>query len=75
MIADGVAPEQARFILPQGVYVNWIWTGSLQAYSRFCKLRQDPHAQQEVKVIADQVSEIVGNLFPYSWEALMRETE
>lgn len=70
MIAEGVAPEQARFILPQGVYVNWIWTGSLQAYSRFCGLRLDTHAQEEVREIAEQVSKIIEPLFPYSWKAL-----
>lgn len=71
MILVGIAPEQARFVLPQGVYVNWIWTGSLQAYARFCKLRKDSHAQQEVKVIADEVDKILAPLFPYSWKALL----
>lgn len=70
MVEDGVAPEQARFVLPQGVYVNWIWTGSLQAYARFCGLRKDSHAQQEVQEIAQQVSNIVRPLFPVSWKAL-----
>ena len=72
MIEDGVAPEQARFILPQGCYVNWVWTGSLQAYARFCNLRKDSHAQQEVKVIADEVDKLIAPLYPYSWKALMR---
>ena len=71
MIEDGVCPEQARFLLPQGCMVNWIWTGSLQAYSRFCKLRQDGHAQQEVQEVANQVSDIIEPLFPVSWKALM----
>lgn len=70
MIEDGVAPEQARFVLPQGVYVNWIWTGSLQAYARFCGLRKDSHAQAEVQEIAQQVSDIIQPLFPVSWKAL-----
>ena len=71
MIEDGVCPEQARFILPQGCMVNWIWTGSLQAYSRFCKLRQDGHAQKEVQEVANLVSDIIEPLFPVSWKALM----
>lgn len=72
MIEDGVAPEQARFILPQGAMVNWIWTGSLAAYSRFCKLRQDSHAQAEVADVAEQISGELEKLFPVSWKALMR---
>ena len=45
----GVAPEQARFILPQGCQVNWIWTGSLAAFARFYNLRTDSHAQVEIQ--------------------------
>lgn len=71
MVTEGVAPEQARFVLPQGCYVNWIWTGSLAAYSRFCKLRQDSHAQGEVQELANMIDEIIEPLFPYSWKALM----
>jgi len=73
MIEAGIAPEQARFVLPQGCYVNWVWTGSLAAFARFCKLRKDSHAQGEVKDLADQVSSIIEPLFPYSWKALMGE--
>jgi thymidylate synthase (FAD) len=71
MIKAGIAPEQARFILPQGCYVNWIWTGSLAAYARFCKLRQDGHAQGEIRDLSDEIIKIIEPLFPYSWKALM----
>ena len=71
MIDDGVAPEQARFVLPQGCMVNWIWTGSLAAYARFCKLRLDSHAQGEVTDLAEEISKIIQPLFPYSWKALI----
>jgi len=70
MIEDGVAPEQARFILPQGCEVNWIWTGSLAAYSRFCNLREDSHAQQEIQILAKEIDKILSDLFPVSWKAL-----
>lgn len=70
MIADGVCPEQARFILPQGCLVNWVWTGSLAAYARFYKQRTDPHAQREVQMLAEQVGKIIEPLFPVSWKAL-----
>ena len=35
MIADGVCAEQARFVLPQGCEVQWIWTGNLYAFANF----------------------------------------
>lgn len=70
MIADGVCPEQARFILPQGAIVNWIWTGNLLAFSNFYNKRTDPTAQKEVNAVAVKVKELVEPLFPVSWKAL-----
>lgn len=70
MIEDGVAPEQARFILPQGVYTEWVWTGSLQAWSRFYNQRIGPHAQKEIQQLAEMVDDMMYTLFPVSWAAL-----
>lgn len=71
LLERGVAPEQARFVLPQGTYTEWYWTGSLSAYARVCKLRLDPHAQWEVRQYAAAFAEIIEPLFPHSWKALM----
>ena len=70
MIEDGVCPEQARFILPQGCEVNWVWTGSLYAFANFYNQRSDPHAQKEIQELAEQVNQIIEPLFPVSWQAL-----
>lgn len=70
LLRRGVAPEQARFILPQGTYTEWFWTGSLAAYARVCKLRSDPHAQWEVREYSTAISEIISDLFPESWKVL-----
>ena len=69
-LAGGMCPEQARFLLPQGMEVSWYWTGSLSAYARFFKQRTDPHAQQEIKILALEVGEILKPLYPVAWEAL-----
>lgn len=71
-IADGVCPEQARFMLPQGCEVNWVWTGSLYAFANFYNQRSDSHAQREIQELAEQVNQIIGNLYPVSWSALTR---
>jgi len=71
LIHLNVAPEVARAILPQSMYTEFIETGSLYAYARLCKLRQDPQAQKEVRDYADAVSEALTAAFPYSWAALM----
>ena len=72
MIEDGICPEQARYILPQGCMVNWIWTGSLLAYARFYNLRSKPDAQKEIQIIADKVDKIMSDLYPVSWNALCK---
>lgn len=70
LIDNGVAPEQARFVLPQGVYTEWWWTGSLAAYARVYSQRIDPHAQWEVREYAKAIGNIISELFPESWEVL-----
>ena len=70
LLAKGIAPEQARFILTQGTYTEWWWTGSLAAYARVCKLRSDSHAQWEIQQYASAFSAIISPLFPVSWSAL-----
>lgn len=66
----GVAPEQARFLLPQGMMTEWVWTGSLLAFARFYRLRSDAHAQKEIQDLAREVGAIIADLFPVSWKAL-----
>lgn len=70
MIIDGIAPEQARFVLPQGVLVNWTWTGNLLAYANFYNKRSDHHAQKEIQDLAKMIKDVVEPLFPLSWKAL-----
>jgi thymidylate synthase (FAD) len=74
MISKGIAPEQARFILPQGAYTEWYWTGSLAGFARVYKQRIDPHAQWEVREYAKAISEIIEPLFPESWYVLTTNT-
>jgi len=70
MIEAGVAPEQARLVLPQGMYTSYYVTGSLAAFARMCKQRSDSSAQAEIQELALHVGEIIEPLFPHSWEAL-----
>lgn len=70
LIAGGLAPELARMVLPQGMLTEWVWTGSLAAFARFCTLRQAHEAQAETSEVAWLCAEIIGRLFPVSWAAL-----
>lgn len=71
LLSIGVSPEQARAVLPLLTYTSWIWTGSLAAYARVCRLRLDSHAQAETREIAQHIAAIIHPLFPVSWPALM----
>jgi thymidylate synthase (FAD) len=68
LIAHNVAPEQARFVLPQSMYTEWYWSGSLAAFGRFFKLRTDSHAQWEIQQYALNIGKIMEELFPVSWK-------
>ena len=72
LIMANVAPEQARFCLPQAMYTEWYWTGSLAAYARFYKQRVDDHAQWEIQQYAEAIGEIIIPFFPISWEELTK---
>ena len=73
MLEQGVAPELARIILPQSMYTEVYVTGSLAAWARAFKLRSDPHAQKEIRDLADKWNEIISGLpqLKYSWSALV----
>lgn len=70
MVADGVAPEQARMVLPQSMMTSYYVTGSLAAFARAYNQRIDPHAQHEIQLLAEQWDNLISPLFPISWEAL-----
>jgi thymidylate synthase (FAD) len=64
MIGAGVAPEQARMVLPQNMMTEWWWTGSLAAWARVFKLRLDPHTQKETQDIARSMYDLLIPKFP-----------
>ena len=73
MIKDGVAPEQARMILPQSMFTSYYVTGSLAAWARMYKQRMHDTAQQEIQTLAKEVATIIEPLYPVSWAALTTE--
>lgn len=70
MIESGVAPEQARGILPQNMMTSWVWTGSLMAFYHLWRLRVDGHAQVEAQEFAHAIDAQMKELFPMAWEAM-----
>ena len=71
MIDEGVAPEQARMVLPQSMMTEWYWSGSLDAFADMCALRCKPDTQYESQLVANQIDQMMSEKFPVSWEARM----
>jgi len=70
LLGGGVAPEQARMVLPQSTMTEWYWSGSLDAFARMANLRCKTDTQAETQEVAWDISEKMKELFPVSWEAL-----
>ena len=70
LIGKGIAPEQARMVLPQSMMTEWIWSGTLYAFARVCNLRCAKDTQEETREVADQIHNICKEEFPMSWKHL-----
>lgn len=72
LLEIGVCPEQARLILPQSMYSEFIETASLSGYARLVSLRIAPDAQKEIQGYAQLISNLIEPVFPASWKALRK---
>ena len=70
LLKANVAPEMARMVLPQNMYTEWYWSGSLMAFARVCNLRCKDDTQLETQHIADCIDWHLHEKFPVSWGAL-----
>ena len=70
-IANGIAKEQARAVLPEGLTESvMIMTGTLRSWVHYCQLRMDKATQKEHRIVAEQCWEIIGHHFPDVIKAL-----
>jgi len=70
MLDEGVAPEQARMVLPQSMMTEWYWSGTLYAFAKMCGLRLKEDTQAETRIVAEKIEDVMMKLYPVSWEAL-----
>ena len=70
LLREGIAPEMARMVLPQNMYTEWYWSGTLYAFARVCELRCKDDSQRETRDVAWEIDELAKERFPVSWEAL-----
>ncbi len=69
LLEGGLAREQARSVLPVGIYTQFYWKQDLHNLLHFLKLRLDWHAQAEIRAYAEAISGIVKRVVPASWRA------
>jgi thymidylate synthase (FAD) len=72
MIEKGVAPEQARMVLPQSMMTEWIWSGTVYAFARVCNLRCKSDTQKETQDVANEIDKLADEAFPYCWMYLRK---
>lgn len=73
LLEIGVCPEQARMVLPQSMYTEWYWSGTLGAWLDMLKLRLKEDTQWETREVAKMCAKIIHPLFPVSYEAVLGE--
>lgn len=69
MIDAGMTREVARFALPQSMYTTFYWRMDSRNLMHFLSLRQDPHAQWEVRQYANALADILRKWMPEVWRA------
>lgn len=73
-LADGVPKELARVLLPVGRYSRMRASANLRNWLGFMTLRCAPNAQDEIRVYADAVANIVGEVFPHTFHLWAKRT-
>ncbi len=70
-VDSGLARELARINLPLSLYTEWYWKIDLHHLFHFLSLRMDSHAQQEIRVYADVMADMVKTVCPMAYEAFV----
>lgn len=70
LLENGVAREQARFVLPLTTSTTIHMTGNVRSWIHFLELRDDEHAQLEIQLIAREIKRQLAEHVPTVAEAL-----
>ena len=66
LIDLGVSKEQARVLLPMSLYTEFYWSASFQSIMNFIELRDESHAQYEIREYAKSMKSIMLEKLPIS---------
>lgn len=68
MLDQGIAKELARTVLPVGMFSRMKWTVNLRSLFNFLSLRNDEHAQREIRDYAIAVEQLAAQVVPVAFE-------
>ena len=69
LLDRGVAKEQARIVLPVSMYTQFYWSVNARSLMNFIRLRDDEHAQYEIRQYAKAIREMFRAKMPWTYEA------
>lgn len=74
-LENGIAKEQARAVLPEGLTISRMYmSGTLRSYIHWCRLRSQPGTQKEHRYLAKEASLQLLKHFPSLSESLYVES-
>lgn len=64
-IKNGIAKEQARAVLPEGLTMSRMYmNGTLRSFIHYIEVRKDKSTQKEHREIALEVAKVISEIFP-----------
>lgn len=70
-ISMGVAKEQARALLPEGLTPSRMYMhGTLRDWIHYIDVRTDPSTQKEHRLIAEEIKQVLSGVYPQVFAAL-----
>lgn len=71
LLEEGIAKEQARMVLPVGIFTKMIWTCNPRSLMHFLGLRNAKTAQAEIRMVAEQAEAALKEHMPVTYESFI----
>ena len=73
-IENGIAKEQARAVLPEGLTVSRLYmNGTLRSWMHYIELRSGPETQKEHRAVAQACAQAIATVFPMMAEVIAKD--
>ena len=73
-LSNGIAKEQARAVLPEGLTVSRLYmNGTLRSWLHYIELRSGPETQKEHRLVAEECAKVIATVFPMMAEVIAKD--